>query len=159
VNEADGKRQPPIVLESQAWRETVRVKLPAGFAVDELPEAAERNQPFGNYAAKFEVQDGHLVFRRTLVLNGEEWIELRKSASLELHPAPRKSSVRISFRRIAKNSETLFQSLSHPDRTRQRPQSFLRQPKLPQRSRALAWGRRPGTNGGAGRAQPFGENQ
>jgi hypothetical protein len=64
----DDKRRHPVVLESQAWRETVRVKLPAGFAVDELPEAAELNQPFGNYAAKFEVQDGHLVFRRTLVL-------------------------------------------------------------------------------------------
>jgi hypothetical protein len=39
----DDKRRHPVVLESQAWRETVRVKLPAGFVVDEL------NSPFGKF--------------------------------------------------------------------------------------------------------------
>ncbi|MFN0087102.1 MAG: DUF3857 domain-containing transglutaminase family protein [Blastocatellia bacterium] len=64
----DSKRTHPVVLDSQAYSETVRIKLPAGFEVDEIPDAAELNQPFGNYAAKFEVMDGHLIFKRTLVL-------------------------------------------------------------------------------------------
>lgn len=64
----DPKRKHPVVLDSQAYSETVRIKLPAGFEVDEMPDAAELNQPFGNYAAKFEVKDGHLIFKRTLVL-------------------------------------------------------------------------------------------
>ncbi|MGH9846234.1 MAG: DUF3857 domain-containing protein, partial [Blastocatellia bacterium] len=84
----EAKRQHPVVLESQAYSETVRVKLPAGFDVDEIPDAAEMNQPFGNYAAKFEVKDGHLVFRRTLVL---------KSSQI---PVEQYAAVRSFFQRI-----------------------------------------------------------
>jgi hypothetical protein len=65
-------RKHPIVLESEAYNETVKIKLPAGFDVDELPDAAELNHPFGNYAAKFEVKDGHLLFKRTLVLKSSQ---------------------------------------------------------------------------------------
>jgi len=84
----DAKRQHPVVLESQAYSETVRLKLPAGFDVDEIPDAAEMNQPFGNYAAKFEVKDGHLIFRRTLVL---------KSSQI---PVEQYAAVRSFFQRI-----------------------------------------------------------
>ena len=61
-------RKHPVVLEAAAYNEIVKIKLPAGFEVDELPDAAELNQPFGNYAVTYEVKDGHLVFKRTLVL-------------------------------------------------------------------------------------------
>lgn len=84
----DDKRRHPVVLESQAYSETVRIKLPAGFEVDEIPDAAEMSQPFGNYAAKFEVQDGHLIFRRTLVL---------KSSTI---PVEQYAAVRNFFQRI-----------------------------------------------------------
>jgi hypothetical protein len=62
------KRQYPVVLDADAFAETVRIKLPEGFEVDELPESLELNHPFGNYAMTCEAKDGHLVFKRTLVL-------------------------------------------------------------------------------------------
>jgi len=64
----EAKRKHPVVLDSEAYDETVKIKLPEGFDVDEMPDAAEVNQPFGNYAAKCEVKDGHLIFRRSLAL-------------------------------------------------------------------------------------------
>jgi Domain of Unknown Function with PDB structure (DUF3857)/Transglutaminase-like superfamily len=64
----EAKRKHPVVLDSEAYDETVRIKLPEGFDVDEMPDAVEVNQPFGNYAAKCEVKDGHLVFRRSMTL-------------------------------------------------------------------------------------------
>lgn len=66
----DAKRKHPVVLDSEAYDETVRIKLPEGFDVDEMPDAVELNQPFGNYAAKCEAQDGHLIFRRSMTLKG-----------------------------------------------------------------------------------------
>jgi hypothetical protein len=84
----ESKRKYPVVLESEAYDETVKIKLPAGFEVDEAPDAAEINQPFGNYAAKIEVKDGYLIFRRSLV---------QKSS---LIPVEQYSSVRSFFERI-----------------------------------------------------------
>ncbi len=81
-------RKYPVVLESEAYSETVKIKLPEGFAVDEMPDALELNQPFGNYAAVCEVKDGHLIFKRTLVL---------KSATI---PADQYAAVRNFFGRI-----------------------------------------------------------
>ncbi|HEY7181506.1 MAG TPA: DUF3857 domain-containing protein, partial [Blastocatellia bacterium] len=46
------KRKHPVVLDSEAFDETDRIKLPEGFDVDEMPDPTEVNQPFGNYAAK-----------------------------------------------------------------------------------------------------------
>jgi hypothetical protein len=62
------KRTHPVVLEAEAYKETVKIKLPDGFIVDELPDAAQLNQPFGNYAVTYEVKDGYLIFKRSLVL-------------------------------------------------------------------------------------------
>jgi hypothetical protein len=68
VSLTEAKRKHPVVLDSEAYNETVRIKLPEGFDVDEMPEAVEVNQPFGNYAAKCEAKDGHLIFSRSLAL-------------------------------------------------------------------------------------------
>lgn len=84
----DTKRKHPVVLESEAYSETVKIKLPPGFEVDEFPEATELNQSFGNYAAVCEVKDGHLLFKRTLVL---------KSATI---PVEQYTAVRSFFERI-----------------------------------------------------------
>lgn len=84
----DIKRKHPVVLEAKAYSETVKIKLPAGFEADEWPEAVELNQPFGNYAAVCAVQDGQLIFKRTLVL---------KAAII---PAEQYSAVRSFFERI-----------------------------------------------------------
>lgn len=64
---AEPTRRHPVVLESEAFSETVRVKLPAGFDVDELPDAVKLDSEFGTYTASYEVKDGQLVFTRSLV--------------------------------------------------------------------------------------------
>jgi hypothetical protein len=81
-------RKHPVVLDSRAYTETVRVKLPAGFDVDELPDALKLETAFGNYASSYEVKDGHLVFTRTLV---------QRAATI---PAEQYSVVRTFFERI-----------------------------------------------------------
>ena len=61
------KRKHPVVLTSNAYSETLSLKLPVGFAVDELPDAVKLDTTFGSYATNYEVKDGHLVFTRKLV--------------------------------------------------------------------------------------------
>ncbi|MFN0107701.1 MAG: DUF3857 domain-containing transglutaminase family protein [Blastocatellia bacterium] len=82
------KRTHPVVLKAEAYNETVKIKLPDNFEVDEMPEGTELNLPFGNYAAKFEVKDGYLIFKRSLIL---------KSATI---PAEQYAAVRNFFGRI-----------------------------------------------------------
>jgi hypothetical protein len=60
-------RKYPVVIDSEAFTETVRFKLPEGFDVDEVPDAVKIDSDFGNYTATYEIKDGHLVFTRTLV--------------------------------------------------------------------------------------------
>ena len=61
------KRKHPVVLKSNSYSETVRVKLPAGFVVDELPDAVKFDTPFGSYATSYEAKEGLLVFHRNFV--------------------------------------------------------------------------------------------
>jgi transglutaminase-like putative cysteine protease len=65
----EGKRKHPVVLTSTSYSETVRVKLPAGFEVDEMPDAVKLDTSFGSYATTYEVKDGQLVFTRKLIQN------------------------------------------------------------------------------------------
>ena len=46
----------------------MRIKLPEGFDVDELPDSLKLDAPFGSYAAACEVKDGHLIFTRNLTV-------------------------------------------------------------------------------------------
>ncbi len=62
----EAKREHPIVLDSYAFTELVRVKLPAGFDVDEMPDAVKLDTPFGSYKTSYEVKNGELVFTRGL---------------------------------------------------------------------------------------------
>ena len=82
------KRKHPVVLHSNAYSETVRVKLPEGFAVDEMPDALKLDTSFGTYATNYEVKDGQLIFTRKLV---------QKAATI---PADQYNSVRSFFEKI-----------------------------------------------------------
>lgn len=62
-------RKHPVVLRSTAYSETVHVQLPAGFVVDEMPDAVKLDTSFGSYATTYEVKDGQLIFTRKLVQN------------------------------------------------------------------------------------------
>ena len=59
-------RKHAVVLRANAYSETVRVKLPSGFTVDELPDAVKIQTPFGSYVTSYEIQDNQLVFKRQL---------------------------------------------------------------------------------------------
>ena len=60
------KRKHPVVLRANSYSETVNVQLPAGFAVDEVPDAVKIETPFGSYVTSYEVKDNQLVFKRKL---------------------------------------------------------------------------------------------
>ena len=85
---ANTKRQHPVVLKSNAYSETVRVKLPAGFDVDEMPDAVKLDTAFGSYATTYEVKDGQLVFTRRLV---------QRASTI---PVEQYASVRVFFEKI-----------------------------------------------------------
>ena len=64
----DSQRTLPIMIPSQAYTETVRIKLPAGFVVDELPDPVKLETSFGSYFANYKVDGTDLVLTRLLTL-------------------------------------------------------------------------------------------
>ncbi len=60
-------RKHAVVIAAQSYTETVNVKLPAGFDVDELTDAVKLDAPFGSYAATYAVKDNQLQFIRTMI--------------------------------------------------------------------------------------------
>jgi hypothetical protein len=60
-------RRHAVVLESEAYTESVNVKLPAGFDVDELPDPVKLDTAFGSYSTSYAVRDGQLQFKRTFM--------------------------------------------------------------------------------------------
>lgn len=62
----EATRKHPVVLGAHAFSETVSVKLPEGFSVDEMPEAVKIEAPFGSYKTTYDIKDSELVFTRTL---------------------------------------------------------------------------------------------
>lgn len=65
----EGKRLTPMLIDSSNYDETIRIKLPAGFVVDEMPDADKIEMPFGRYWSKYELQGDTLIFTRKLELN------------------------------------------------------------------------------------------
>ncbi|HKO42818.1 MAG TPA: transglutaminase domain-containing protein [Pyrinomonadaceae bacterium] len=81
-------RKHPVVLDSYAFTETVRVKLPGGFDVDELPDPVKIEVPFGSYKTSYEVKAGELLFTRSLA---------QKAGTI---PADQYQSVRSFYQRV-----------------------------------------------------------
>jgi len=55
------KRTEPIVLRAAVYRKHARMKLPPGFTVDEMPEAAHMDSDFGRFSLTFSQQADELV--------------------------------------------------------------------------------------------------
>jgi transglutaminase-like putative cysteine protease len=66
---SDKKRVHPVLLDASQYSETIKVKLPAGFDVDEMPEPAKLETSFGKFAVTYEIKEGNLLFHRSLTLN------------------------------------------------------------------------------------------
>ena len=60
-------RNTPVEIDSAAVTETSTFNLPAGFVVDETPEAVDLSSAFGKYSTKYEIKGQQLVFTRKLV--------------------------------------------------------------------------------------------
>jgi hypothetical protein len=58
-------RKHAVVLEAEAYTESVNIKLPAGFDVDEMPDPVKLDTAFGSYSTSYAVRDGQLQFKRT----------------------------------------------------------------------------------------------
>lgn len=65
----ENNRTQPVVMEANSFNETAIFKLPAGFVVDETPDAVNLETPFGKYSTAYEIKDGSLIFKRSLILN------------------------------------------------------------------------------------------
>ncbi|HEX5732740.1 MAG TPA: DUF3857 domain-containing protein [Blastocatellia bacterium] len=61
-------RAHPVVLNQRAFTEAVKVKLPSGFDVDELPDEVKLDTLFGAYSTAYEVKEGYLHFTRKLIV-------------------------------------------------------------------------------------------
>ncbi len=61
-------RKYPLVLDSEAYEESLRMKLPAGFEMDELPHPVKASAPFGTFSSACEVKDGYMNCRRSLTV-------------------------------------------------------------------------------------------
>ena len=76
-------RKYPIVVDTDALHETVRIALPAGYKVDELPKAMRIDSPFGKYEATWASENGAILFQRSFemaaqTVPAEKYAELRK---------------------------------------------------------------------------------
>lgn len=56
----------PLVLDAESYHQEVKIKLPDNFKVDELPDSATINSPFGKYSATYKVDGGAVLFTEDL---------------------------------------------------------------------------------------------
>jgi len=60
------QRSSPVKLEADLRRDSIKVKLPPGFKLDELPSPAKVDSPYGSIQATWAVRDGEIVMEQTL---------------------------------------------------------------------------------------------
>lgn len=60
------ERKLPVRLESRLRRDSVVIQLPAGFAIDELPDPIEIESPYGVYHASWKTGSGSVTFEQSL---------------------------------------------------------------------------------------------
>jgi len=64
-------RKYPIVMDTDVLSETVRILLPEGYKVDELPQPVKIDSPYGKYEARWESEVGAVVFNRKVELQAQ----------------------------------------------------------------------------------------
>ncbi|MEO6964458.1 MAG: DUF3857 domain-containing protein [Acidobacteriaceae bacterium] len=83
----DGPRRYPIEFSSIGdWRDTFSIKIPAGYAVDDLPDPVNVDTPFASYRSEVKADGGVLCYYREytvkkLELDAHEYPALRKFES------------------------------------------------------------------------------
>ncbi|MGC4056014.1 MAG: DUF3858 domain-containing protein [Paludibaculum sp.] len=56
----------PVVVDTDALSETVRIQIPTEYKVDELPSPIHIESPYGKYDAAWTQEGQTIQFRRTL---------------------------------------------------------------------------------------------
>jgi hypothetical protein len=59
-------RAQPIVLNSRLYRQTVTVKLPEGFTVDEMPTPLKAEAPFAKFSISYRQEPGQIIAEEEL---------------------------------------------------------------------------------------------
>ncbi|MGE5646579.1 MAG: DUF3857 domain-containing protein [Acidobacteriota bacterium] len=83
------ERKWPVELSASLRHDVVRVKLPAGYEPDEVPEAVRLDTPYGAYSASWTVAGGEVTFEQTLTVHET------------LAPAAEYAGVRAFFDKVA----------------------------------------------------------
>jgi hypothetical protein len=83
------KRTAPIKLLADLRQDSIRIKLPAGFRTDELPDPVKLESPYGRLEASWTVHEGEVIMTQTL--------EIRD----RLVPAAEYAQIREFFDRVA----------------------------------------------------------
>jgi transglutaminase-like putative cysteine protease len=60
------QRSSPVKLEADLRRDSIRIKLPPGFQLDELPQPIKVESPYGTLEAAWTVTDGEIVMTQSL---------------------------------------------------------------------------------------------
>jgi transglutaminase-like putative cysteine protease len=63
------ERKLPIVLHAAEWHDTVHVRVPDGFKVDEVPDPVSLAGPYGKYQASWTPSGNEVLFRQSLEVN------------------------------------------------------------------------------------------
>jgi len=74
-------RKYPVVLDGDAFEETVHILVPGGLKVDELPDAMKLSNEFGSFEAKWTAQLGSIEFTRKVQLK-EQTVPVERYAAL-----------------------------------------------------------------------------
>jgi hypothetical protein len=61
------KRSAPIVLNARHYRKQVRIAIPPGFTIDELPESTQEKSDFASFSLTFEQEPGYVTLQEELV--------------------------------------------------------------------------------------------
>lgn len=60
------QRSSPVKLDPGLRRDTIRIKVPEGFKLDELPNPAKLESPYGALAASWKVDNGEILVEQSL---------------------------------------------------------------------------------------------
>lgn len=67
---AAAERKMPVSLAAEMYRDSVRLKLPSGYVVDELPDPVKLDSRFAVYQASWKADGGDVLFEQSLEVRG-----------------------------------------------------------------------------------------
>jgi transglutaminase-like putative cysteine protease len=66
-----GARKTPLALEPASLEETVRLDVPAGLTIDEIPPATALETSFGRYSLRYSAESGRITAIRSLEVEAQ----------------------------------------------------------------------------------------